>query len=125
MYDLAPDVVTKNWLFAFSSSVTEEIMKDHITSLSNHLWHIFTWGNVPCLTGDEARRAFDKLSFSKAIMFYGGYSNRINSIQLCDKIPASSLEDSGDVYIVDVNYQWTYVHTHESVCGPYFCYNNQ
>lgn len=27
----------------------------------NHLWHIFTWGHIPCLEGDAARRAFDAL----------------------------------------------------------------
>lgn len=25
-----------------------------------------------------------------------------------------------DVYVVDTDFTWTYVHTHEEFCGPYF-----
>ena len=26
-----------------------------------------------------------------------------------------------DWYLVDKDFTWTYVHTHEEDCGPYFC----
>ena len=26
-----------------------------------------------------------------------------------------------DWYLVDKDFTWTYAHTHESECGPYFC----
>lgn len=26
-----------------------------------------------------------------------------------------------EIYIVDKHFRWTYVTTHESYCGPYFC----
>ncbi|CAM3916602.1 hypothetical protein GCM10009865_54200 [Aeromicrobium ponti] len=25
-----------------------------------------------------------------------------------------------DVYVVDKDFTWTYIHTHEEFCGPYF-----
>ena len=25
-----------------------------------------------------------------------------------------------DVYVVDIDFSWTYIHTHEYFCGPYF-----
>jgi hypothetical protein len=25
-----------------------------------------------------------------------------------------------DVYVVDIDFTWTYIHTHEEFCGPYF-----
>ena len=26
-----------------------------------------------------------------------------------------------DWYVVDRDFTWTYAHTHEDTCGPYFC----
>jgi hypothetical protein len=28
--------------------------------------------------------------------------------------------DQQDVYLVDKHFTWTFVHTHEAECGPYF-----
>jgi len=25
-----------------------------------------------------------------------------------------------DIFVTDINFRWTYVHTHEKCCGPYF-----
>ena len=27
----------------------------------------------------------------------------------------------GDWYLVDKEFSWTFAHTHEAQCGPYFC----
>ena len=29
--------------------------------------------------------------------------------------------NGSDWYLVDKDFSWTYVHTHEEMCGPYFC----
>ena len=98
---------------------------DHVTSYGNHLWHLFTWGNVPCISGEEARSAFDALDYTEAIRFYDGYSNHIDKISVIEKISASSVDkDKGsDVYIVAKDFSWTYVRTHEFGFGPYLCIN--
>jgi hypothetical protein len=33
----------------------------------------------------------------------------------------AALPASHDWYLVDKHFTWTYVHTHEADCGPYFC----
>lgn len=42
---------------------------------------------------------------------------------MISKITAEEIDkDTGsDVYIVAKDFTWTYVRTHESACGPYFC----
>ena len=82
----------EKWLSVFGKGVDEKLIEDHVISYGNHLWHLFTWGNVPCLTGDEARKAFDDLQYTEAIRFYDGYSNHIEGISLVDKISAKKVD---------------------------------
>ena len=49
----------EKWLSVFGKGVNKKMIVDHVTSYGNFLWHLFTWGNVACIEGDEARNAFD------------------------------------------------------------------
>ena len=114
----------EKWLSVFGKGVDKKLIEDHVTSYGNLLWHLFTWGNVPCLEGDEARKAFDELKYTEAIKFYDGYSNHIEDISTVGKLSAKKIDkDRGsDVYIVAKDFSWTYVRTHETgSCGPYLC----
>ena len=53
------------------------------------------------------------------------FSGRIITVN--GKITAAQLDQNEeDVYVVDEDFRWTYVHTHEDGwCGPYFCRNNE
>lgn len=59
------------------------------------------------------------------LYFFNGYSKNklptIENVGLLKKCLSKELEKMSDVYIVDKCFNWTYVHTHESTCGPYFC----
>lgn len=95
-----------------------------MTSYGNLLWHLFTWGEVPCLKGEDARNAFDELQYEEAIRFYDGYAGRIERVSVIGKITAKAVDKdrASDVYIVAKDFSWTYVRTHEEgICGPYFC----
>ena len=35
-------------------------------------------------------------------------------------VVSTDFDSEQDIYIFDRNFSWTYVHTHESMCGPYF-----
>lgn len=114
----------EKWLSVFGKSVDKTLIEGHVTSCGDHLWHLFTWGSVPCLEGEEARKAFDDLPYTEAIKFYDGYSNHIEGVSVIGKVSAKELdEDPGsDVYIVAKDFSWTYVRTHErGWCGPYLC----
>ena len=115
------------WLSVFGEGVDKKIIKEHVTSQGNYLWHIFTWGNVPCLEGDEARRAFDALEYDEVFKVTGGCSKKIKSTSTVGKLSSEEIDNdsASDVYIVSKNYSWTYVRTHEKdLCGPYFCVKN-
>ncbi len=92
----------EKWLSVFGKGVDKRLIEDHVTSYGNLLWHLFTWGNVPCLKGDEARKAFDDLQYTKAIRFYDGYANHIEGVCVIDKISAKKVDKDkeSDVYIV-------------------------
>ena len=113
----------EKWLSAFGQGVDEKLINDHVTSYGNYLWHLFTWGNVSCLSEDEARNVFDALQYTEAIRFYNGYSNHIDNVSVIEKLSANSVDEdkSSDVYIVAKDFSWTYVRTHECNLGPYLC----
>ena len=118
----------KRWLSAFADEVDKKMIKKHVTSEGNFLWHIFTWCKVPCLEGDEARAAFDALEYTEAIRATGGYSNKVKKGEIVGKLSALDVDNdpAGDVFIVAADYSWTYVRTHEEgLCGPYFCIKKQ
>ena len=82
----------EKWLSVFGKGVDKKMIVDHVTSHGNLLWHLFTWGNVPCIKGDEARIAFDALQYTEAIRFYDGYSNHIEGISVIDKVSAKKVD---------------------------------
>ncbi len=122
--EMSDDALIKKWLSMFGKDVDKELVEEHVTSYGNHLWHLFTWGEVPCLQGDDARKAFDELQYEEAIRFYAGYAGHIEKVSVIGKSSAKAVDkDRGsDVYIVAKDFSWTYVRTHEiGLCGPYFC----
>lgn len=121
---MSDDELMKKWLSTFGKNVDKGLIEEHVTSYGNLLWHLFTWGEVPCLKGEEAKKAFDDLEYEEAIRFYDGYASHIEKVSVIGKVSAKAVDkDRGsDVYIVAKDFSWTYVRTHEiGVCGPYFC----
>ena len=122
--EMSEEELIKKWLIVFGRNVDKKLIEDHVTSHGNHLWHLFTWGEVPCLQGDDAKAAFDDLQYEEAIRFYDGYANHIEKVCVINKVSAKSVDKdkASDVYIVAKDFSWTYVRTHEEGwCGPYFC----
>lgn len=125
--------VLDKWFLAFAADVEAKFMEEHVLSKGNYLWHIFSWEAVPCLTGEAACRAFDSLEYDTAIMFENGYSwsqdgtcccadsTKLSNLKYTKKVSAIDLDATDDVYIVAADFSWVYVHTHEGMCGPYFC----
>jgi len=115
--------IIEKWLSVFGKGVDKQLIEDHVTSYGNLLWHLFTWGNVACIKGDEARAAFDALDYTEAIRFYDGYANNIEGVSVIEKISAKKVDKDrkSDVYIVAKDFSWTYVRTHEDYLGPYLC----
>ena len=89
---MSDDELVKKWLSVFGKGVDKRLIEENVTSFGNHLWHLFTWGEVPCLQGDEARRAFDDLEYEEAIRFYDGYASHIEKVSAIGKVLAKAVD---------------------------------
>ena len=112
----------ERWLDTFAADVSEEDLGKYVLAGGSYLWNIFSEKLVPCLEGDEAQKALAELPDTDCHRFYKEYppqdQPRIKAISMAE---VSALPDDLDWYLVDKDFTWTYVHTHEEDCGPYFC----
>ncbi|MCC3356047.1 DUF4275 family protein [Bacillus sp. REN16] len=92
----------------------------HLNSSNGYLWHLFSYEKKKCFDGDDAEEAFNLEQKNKCYIFYQHWDYALlveNASRLC----ASDLGDETDIYVVDKDFRWTFVITHETGwCGPYF-----
>jgi hypothetical protein len=91
---------------------------------NQYLWHVFSFEKIDCLDSQDAIDAFNQLKKKECYIFYQGDENAL-MIKNANRIKAEDITNKmeeyiDDVYVVDKDFTWTYVHTHESFCGPYF-----
>ena len=112
----------ERWLDTFAADVSEENLGKYVLAGGSYLWNIFSEKLVPCLEGNVACKALAELPDTECYRFYKEYppqdQPRIKAVSMED---VASLPDDLDWYLVDKDFTWTYVHTHEEDCGPYFC----
>jgi len=85
-----------------------------------YLWHLFSYEKRACLKGEEAEQAFNDETKNSCYIFYQQTDNAL-IIEEATAFHANNLMYESDVYIVDKEFNWTYVRTHENgCCGPYF-----
>lgn len=114
------------WLDAFAEDADEAELGRRVLADGNYLWHIFSWELVPCLKGDAARQALKEIPEEDFYLFYYEYppegvplSRPISKAEAL-ALPEPEKMFGADWYLVDKDFTWTYVHTHEADCGPYF-----
>ena len=109
----------RNWLTNFATGIkTRDIYIDQF------MWHIFSSGRLPCIEREEATAYFLSQNKAQCYILFQHYDdayyleNGATLIQndLVDGIDFVSI----DLYVVSKRFNWTYVVTHESDCGPYF-----
>jgi hypothetical protein len=123
--------VKSRWLDVFADGVSEADLGQRVLESGNYLWHLFSWKLVPCQEGDAARQALEAIPDETVYRFY--YENPptgASRVKPMSKAEALALADrskeeypsmhGADWYLVDKNFTWTYAHTHEDSCGPYF-----
>lgn len=109
----------KKWIKMFTGSI-DSIVKKEIY-FDDFFWHIFSYEKLKAKTGEEAIKAFNNSKKSKVYIFYQ-HDTRTYLIKNPKFLLASDFDLDDDIYIFDVDEQWTYIHTHEEQCGPYFHY---
>ncbi len=84
------------------------------------LWHVFSYKKKDCLVGSEAETAFNTVDKGVCYVFYQ-HSDDAFLLEEASILKAEDLSAEADIYIVDKEFTWAYVKTHEDgCCGPYF-----
>lgn len=114
----------EKWYAAFAADVAPDIMRENVKGCGCFPWHIFTFGGVQCLEGDDALKAYMNSTADEEVYVYIGYDfeddwveTRKNDISELTHLMRSGTE----IYIVSLDFTWTFVRTHEGDWfGPYF-----
>ncbi len=122
------ETVVDRWLDAFAANVPEADLGARVLAEGNYLWHLFSWNLAPCLEGDAARQALAARPDAGFYLFYAEHppadAAPVREIARAD-LPALAAGcgavPGADWYLVDKDFTWTYVQTHEEDCGPYYC----
>jgi hypothetical protein len=89
--------------------------------VSGYLWHLFSYNKTDYLEGTLAEAEFNKIAKDSCFIFYQ-HSDDVLSITNAEKLKSVDVKEEMDIYVVDKEFNWTFVVTHESgLCGPYFC----
>ena len=109
------------WENHFANDLSEDVKSAiNITDNYGYLWHLFSFEKKECLVEEHAEEAFNKEPKSTCFVFYQ-HSNYALILDDSSSITAADLQNEQDIYIVDKDFNWTYVKTHETGCfGPYF-----
>ena len=111
------DEIIDLWDKTFAKNINKQLKKD--IHYEQFKWHIFSYKKQECLEEDVARKAFDQLSKDEFYVMYQGFPI-ILLYTNANEVVSKDFDSQQDIYIFDKNFTWTYVHTHESMCGPYF-----
>jgi len=114
----------KQWEDTFanhmSSKEKEEIHLHGYKGTGGYLWHLFSYKKRDCLQGHEAEEAFNNEHKSACYIFYQ-HTDYALTLDNAEVLNPKDLQEEYDIYVVDKEFNWTYVKTHETGwCGPYF-----
>lgn len=84
-----------------------------------YLWHVFSNDKKPHLMQGAANEAFNTKKKTTCYVFHQRLP-QVLVIEQAAALKALHFEWEEDVYIVDDDFTWTYVVTHESDYGPYY-----
>ena len=110
------------WLSHFAKGVSRENIEKYVVSNRNYLWHVFSWELLDkkvFLSGDSAKQAYDQID--KRNTLYIDWFEDNETKNLTAKLStANALDEITEIYVIASDFSWTYIKTHESMCGPYF-----
>ncbi len=85
-----------------------------------YLWHVFSYERRKYLKEEQADIAFNEQSKQSCYVFYQ-HTDDAFILENASSLTAEEFINEEDVYVVDKEFNWTYVKTHETGwCGPYF-----
>ncbi|MFZ0443209.1 MAG: DUF4275 family protein [Bacillus sp. (in: firmicutes)] len=109
----------KKWEDHFANHLSDNAKKS--IYLDDFLWHVFSYEKRACLQEEQADIDFNRELKKFCYLFYQ-QSDEAFILENATSLNANDLLNEEDVYLVDKEFNWTYVKTHETgLCGPYFC----
>ncbi|MFZ5966939.1 MAG: DUF4275 family protein [Bacillota bacterium] len=114
----------KQWEDNFANHLShrekEAIYLYDVDGVCGYLWHLFSYEKRDCLKGEEAEQAFNDEQKNACYIFYQDTDDAL-ILEEAAAFNTNDLLNESDVYVVDKEFSWTYVKTHEvGWCGPYF-----
>jgi hypothetical protein len=116
------ELFRKRWENEFASALSTSQKKK--IYMDQFLWHAFSYEKLPCLQGEQAIQAFEQQIKNDCYLLFE-HDERVLQLSKCKHLTSADLSKNTnmyleDLYVIDKNFTWTYVITHESSCGPYF-----
>ena len=115
--ELSSSQLKDKWKQAFIKDLTEEIKRE--IYIHQFLWHTFSYDKLDAKEKSKARQAFNRKKKSSVYVFFQN-KEETYYIANAQNLKASDFDYDYDVYILDESFKWTYIRTHESMCGPYY-----
>jgi hypothetical protein len=101
----------------------ESFVKD-IPKNGRFMWHIFNYDGLSCKKGQSAKKAFNRVIKDECYIFYQEFENALlleNANSLTSEDIINEYEGNiCDVYVVNKDFTWTFIVTHEEDYGPYY-----
>ncbi|AWD67618.1 DUF4275 family protein [Priestia aryabhattai] len=116
------ELFRKQWEHEFADALSASQKKK--IYMDEFLWHAFSYEKLPCLQGEQAVQAFEQQAKYDCYLFFE-HEEEVLKLSKCRQLTNADLSGNTnmyleDLYVVDKDFTWTYVITHESSCGPYF-----
>ncbi|MGX1265686.1 hypothetical protein RKD55_003490 [Rossellomorea marisflavi] len=116
----------KEWETQFAGQLSDTEKKSiyllDADGFGGYLWHLFSYKKRTCLEGEKAEAAFRDQQKQKCFIFFQDTEDAL----LLENASGFDVKDLSsevgrDVYVVDKQFRWTFVLTHETDwLGPYF-----
>ncbi|KMT22226.1 DUF4275 family protein [Clostridium cylindrosporum] len=123
----------KQWEDSFADYLSDKEKEDiflyNTDGCCGYLWHLFSYNKRTCLQAEEANKAFNSIAKNSCYVFY----QHSNDVLILDGAKVLSADNlicdldfyKSDIYVVDKQFNWTYVRTHETGLGPYFSFKDK
>lgn len=115
--EISSKTIKSKWSNVFASGLTKEDKKK--IYFSSYMWHIYSYEVKQALVKEKARRAFNRKAKNHVYVFFQN-QDEVYYIENAKELKAADFDMEADVYIMDAEMKWTYIHTHEIQCGPYY-----
>ena len=107
--------IKDKYLNVFMANLTQQDMKE--IYMEQFIWHAFSYEKVHCLEGADAIKEFKKQGKNEVYLFFQDNDDVIKMKNLTYENLIKMVwnnEIPSDCYVVDVDFEWTFVYTHET-----------